>query len=121
MTTIGASLTITGEITSHEDITIHGSVQGQIRMETGSLLIAPKGKVGADVRGTRVTIHGTLEGNVDVTERVELTPSAVVNGTLTAPSVVLQDGATFNGLLDMAPAARGKGGAKNAAEVAKAS
>ena len=32
MTTIGTSLVITGEVTSKEDITIHGQVKGQISM-----------------------------------------------------------------------------------------
>ena len=102
MTTIGASLLITGEITSQEDITIHGRVKGQIRMEEGSVLVAPKGAVDADVEGARVTIQGTLAGNVTAAERIELTPTADVSGTLTASAVVMHQGATFNGLIDVA-------------------
>jgi len=101
MTTIGASLLITGEITSREDITIHGRVKGQIRMEEGSLLVAPNGGVEADVEGARVTIHGTLAGNVAAAERIELTPTADVSGILTTCAVVMHDGATFNGLIDI--------------------
>ena len=101
MTTIGASLLITGEITSREDITIHGRVKGQIRMEEGSLLVAPKGHVDADVEGGRVTIQGTLAGNVAAAERIELTPTADVSGMLTTCAVVMHDGATFNGLIDV--------------------
>ena len=116
MTTIGASLIITGEITSQEDITVHGRVKGQIRMDKGSLLIAPKASIDADVEGTHVLIHGTLAGNVLAAHRIELTPTADVTGTLTTPSVVLQDGATFNGLLDME-----KQNGNGKAQVAKAS
>ena len=101
MTTIGASLIVTGDITSQEDITIHGCVKGQIRMDKGALLVAPNGLVDADVQGTHVTIHGTLAGNVLAMDRVELTPTADVTGTLTAPALVMQDGATFNGTIDM--------------------
>jgi cytoskeletal protein CcmA (bactofilin family) len=101
MTTIGASLIITGEITSQEDITIHGRVKGQIRMDKGALMVAPKGSVDAEVQGTHVTIHGTMAGNVLATDRLELTPTSDVTGTITAPAVVLQDGATFNGIIDM--------------------
>lgn len=103
MTTIGPSIRITGDITSHEDITIHGTVKGEIRMQDGALLVAPKGNVDADVHGARVTIHGTLAGNVASSDRLELTPSANVTGTLTARRIVLQDGATFHGIIDMAP------------------
>ena len=101
MTTIGASLRITGEITSQEDITIHGRVKGQIRMLEGALLVAPKGGVDADVEGARVTIQGTLAGNVLAAERIELTPTADVSGTLTTWAVVMHEGATFNGSIDV--------------------
>jgi cytoskeletal protein CcmA (bactofilin family) len=104
MTTIGPSIRITGEITSQEDVTIHGTVKGEIRMQEGALLVAPKGTVDAEVHGARVTIHGTLAGHVAAGDRLELTPSANVTGTLTARAIVLQDGATFNGTIDMAAA-----------------
>jgi cytoskeletal protein CcmA (bactofilin family) len=101
MTTIGPSLLITGELTSNEDITVHGKVKGQIRMNAGALLVAPTGTVAANVNGARVTIHGAVEGDVTASERIELTPTARVTGTLTSPSVVMQEGATFNGVVDM--------------------
>jgi cytoskeletal protein CcmA (bactofilin family) len=101
MTTIGPSLIITGEVTSREDITIHGRLKGQIRMDAGALLVAPTGNVDAHVHGTRVTIHGTVAGDVAAAERIELTQTADVTGTLTTTSLVLQDGAVFNGVVDM--------------------
>jgi cytoskeletal protein CcmA (bactofilin family) len=122
MTTIGPSLLITGEVTSQEDITIHGRVKGQIRMNDGVLLVAPKGNLAAHVHGTRVTIHGTLAGDVAASERIELTPTADVTGTLTTPAVVLQDGAKFNGLVDMdRKAVKGAPAAAPGPQVARAS
>ena len=100
MTTIGPSLVITGDVTSQEDVTIHGHVKGHIHMTQGALLLAPKGSVEADVHGTNITIHGAVTGDV-AAARIELTPTAAVTGTLTGPSIVLQEGATFNGLIDM--------------------
>ena len=47
-------------------------------MVEGSLLVAPKGGVDADVEGARVTIQGTLAGNVLAAERIQLTPTADV-------------------------------------------
>jgi cytoskeletal protein CcmA (bactofilin family) len=101
MTTIGASLVITGEIISQEDITIHGCVKGQIRMEEGSLLFTPESSVDAEVEGTRVTIQGTLAGSVAAAGRIELTPTADVSGMLTSCAVVMHDGAMFNGMIDV--------------------
>jgi cytoskeletal protein CcmA (bactofilin family) len=101
MTTIGPSLTITGDITSQEDMTVHGKVNGQITMQQGALVLAPTGSVDAKVHGGKITVHGKLAGDVSATEKVELTETANVTGTLTAPSLVLQDGAIFNGIIDM--------------------
>jgi cytoskeletal protein CcmA (bactofilin family) len=124
MTTIGPSLVITGELTSQEDVTVHGQVKGNIKMAQGALVLAPTGNVEANVHGTRVSVHGKLTGDLTA-ERVELTATANVTGTLTAPCVILQDGATFNGLVDMGqPAARTKPrlvASNPAAAVAKAS
>jgi cytoskeletal protein CcmA (bactofilin family) len=101
MTTIGSSLTITGEITSQEDVTIQGKLNGKISMQSGSLLVADGANVQAEAQVSRVTIHGTFTGDVSAAERVELTSSAKVNGTLIAPAIVIQDGAVFNGMIEV--------------------
>jgi cytoskeletal protein CcmA (bactofilin family) len=123
MTTIGPSLVITGQITSQEDITVHGRVNGQIQMDDGALVVAPTGHVDADVQGHQVMVHGTMAGNVLATGRVELTDTAEVTGTLTTPAVVLRDGAMFNGLIEVdrkSPAGKPKPArAATAAEPAK--
>jgi len=100
-TTIGASLYISGEVTSQEDITIHGRVKGQIRMQEGALLVASTGSVDAEVEGARVTIQGRLAGNVAAAERIELAPTADVSGMLTTCAILMHEGATFNGLIDI--------------------
>ena len=99
MTTIGVSLVINGQMTSREDITIHGRVTGEISMEAGALLVAPTANIDARVRATRLTIHGTITGDIAAVERVELTDTASVSGTLLSPAVVMKDGAFFSGAI----------------------
>lgn len=99
MTTIGVSLVINGQMTSRQDITIHGRVKGEISMEAGSLLVAPTANIDARVRATRLTIHGTMAGDLAAAERVELTDTASVSGTLLSPAVVMKEGAFFNGAI----------------------
>jgi cytoskeletal protein CcmA (bactofilin family) len=99
MTTIGASLIINGHMTSREDITIHGRVTGEIAMESGALFVAPSANIDASVRATRLTIHGTMAGDIAAVERVELTDTAHVSGTLLSPAVVMREGAFFNGAI----------------------
>ena len=106
MTTIGASLTINGHVTSREDITIHGRVTGEIAMEEGALLVAPTANIDARVRVTRLTIHGTMAGDIAAAERVELTDTATVSGTLLSPAVIMREGARFNGAIAIEPSSR---------------
>lgn len=102
MTTLGPSLTFVGEITCQEDITIHGKVKGQVTMTRGNLVVAPTGSTEANLNGIRITVHGKVKGDIVASERLELTDTAVVSGMISAPSLVIQEGATFDGVIDMA-------------------
>src|SRR5678815_906640 len=80
---------------------VHGTVKGTIIMEKGALVIAPSGKAEAQVEGSVVTVHGTVSGDLSATEKLELTDTAHVSGTISAPSLLLREGAVFNGIVDM--------------------
>jgi cytoskeletal protein CcmA (bactofilin family) len=101
MTTIGRTFHLVGDLTSDEDLVIEGRVSGQVFMRNAQLTIGEKAKLEADVRGTRVHVLGALTGSITASERIELTASASVHGALSANQVVLADGATFNGGIDM--------------------
>jgi cytoskeletal protein CcmA (bactofilin family) len=101
MTIIGASLVITGELTSEEDLAIDGRVEGPVAVRGGTVTIGKQASVESDVRATRVIIHGVVKGAVSATDRIELHPSATVAGSLSANQVVIEEGALFNGPIDM--------------------
>ena|SRR5436190_2439679 len=111
MTTLGPSLTVTGDITSQEDIVVHGTVKGTITMQQGALVIAPQGAADASVEGSIITVQGTVSGDLSASEKLELAETAKVSGTIMTPSLVLREGAVFNGMVDMST----KKGAKAAA------
>jgi cytoskeletal protein CcmA (bactofilin family) len=101
MTHIGASIVVDGELTTTEPLQLDGRLRGQIVARDTEITIGPSAVVDADVRGTRVTVLGRLHGNIVATERIELGPSADVQGSLSANLVVIADGARFNGGIDM--------------------
>ena len=101
MTIIGASLVITGELTSEEDLAIDGRVEGPVAVRGGTLVIGKQARVESNVRAARVVIHGVVNGAVSATERIELHASATVAGSLSANQVVVEEGASFNGPIDM--------------------
>lgn len=101
MTTIGHSITIKGEVSSDEPLRVDGNVRGQILMRDAELTIGPSARVDADLRATRVLVLGTVRGNIAASTRVELGVSSNVTGDITADTVVLADGARFQGRVDM--------------------
>ena len=101
MTTIGPSVTFSGELTSTEDLQIDGHVTGHVLVRDAALTIGEEGRVRADVRGSRVVVRGHVSGSIVASERIELAPSARVDGSLSANRIVIVDGAQFTGRIDM--------------------
>lgn len=101
MTSIGPSIGIVGEITSDEDVVIEGRLHGHLLLRNAALTVGPNAQIAADVRAARITIHGTVRGNLSASERIELTASASLIGDLSANQVVVADGAYFAGRIDM--------------------
>jgi len=98
---IGPSIVVTGEIRGEEDLLVQGRVEGTIELAAHSITIGTDGRVQADTHGRIVTIEGEVEGDVRGEEKVVLRPTARVRGTITAPRVALEDGARFQGTIDM--------------------
>lgn len=101
MTRIGTTIVITGELTSSEDVTVEGRVDGQVLVRDAAITIGERAKVQADVRGARVVVRGLVKGAISATERIELASTATVDGSLSANRVIVIDGAQFNGRIDM--------------------
>ena len=101
MSTIGPRLVIDGEVSVDEDLTIEGRVTGAVFVRGASLTIAASARLAADVRATRVLVNGHVQGAISATERIELGPSASVEGSLSAERIAITDGARFNGHIDM--------------------
>jgi cytoskeletal protein CcmA (bactofilin family) len=92
VTTLGPTIVVSGELTSGEDITVQGRVNGQVMVKDAVLTIGEQ---------ARVLVKGHVKGSIVASERIELAPSAAVEGSLSANRVVLSDGTHFNGRIDM--------------------
>jgi cytoskeletal protein CcmA (bactofilin family) len=101
MTHLGATIVITGELTSSEDVTVEGRIDGLLLVRDAAVTIGERAQIQAEVRGARVLVRGLVNGAISASERIELTTTATVDGSLSANRVVLADGAQFNGRIDM--------------------
>ena len=98
---IGPSIVIRGDVTGEEDLFIQGQIEGTVDLRQHHVVIGKEGKLKAEIHGRSVTIEGEVEGDVHAEEQVILRPSAKVQGNLVSPRVILEDGATFKGGIDM--------------------
>ncbi len=75
---------------------IDGRVCGEV-IAGGSLWIGETGVVEADLEGETVVVAGRVDGQITAFSRIELQPTAVVQGGLRAPLLVLAEGSQVNG------------------------
>jgi cytoskeletal protein CcmA (bactofilin family) len=98
---IGQSIHIKGELTGNEDLTIEGKVEGKINLKDHNLTIGANGKINAEIQAKTVMVLGEVNGNIIADDKVEVATSGSMRGDITAPRVVLADGAKFKGAIDM--------------------
>ena len=98
---IGKSVSIKGELSGSEDVFVDGQVEGSIQLSGNSLTIGPNGRVRANVAVKSVTVGGSLEGNIQASERTELRKTAVVNGDVQTRRIAIEEGAYFKGKLEI--------------------
>ena len=99
-TVIGSSIVVDGEISGEEPITILGTVKGKVAVAQG-VVVEAGATVEADIEGQTVTVSGKVTGNVTAREKLELRPESKMVGNAKAPRIVVADGATFKGNVDM--------------------
>lgn len=99
-TVIGSSIVIDGEISGEEDLVIQGTVKGKIMLKE-NLIVENSGVVEADIETANVTVSGQVTGNIAATDRVELRADGRMVGDIKSPRILIADGATFKGNVDM--------------------
>jgi cytoskeletal protein CcmA (bactofilin family) len=99
-TIIGSGITIEGELTSEDDVTVQGTVRGKLSAKDG-VVVDAGGAVEADIHGGAMSIAGTVTGNLHSTDRVDLQNGARVVGNVKATRITIADGAQFKGSVDM--------------------
>jgi len=98
---IGPSITIRGDVTGDEDLTIQGRIEGTVTLKQHNVSVGPEGKVDASIHGRSVTVEGEVKGDLRGEEQVVLKRTSRVQGNIQAPRVTVEDGARFRGGIDM--------------------
>jgi cytoskeletal protein CcmA (bactofilin family) len=99
--TIGKSVIVKGQLYSREDLFLDGEIEGNLEMQEHRLTVGPNGKVQAAVKAREVVVLGTIHGNVDAGDKIEIRKDAKLVGDIKTARIVIEDGAYFKGSIDI--------------------
>jgi len=100
---VGRGVEFKGVITYNGTVRIDGRLDGEIHTE-GVLLVGQDAVITAQVTAGTVISRGKITGDITASGKVRLQAPAVLNGSVKAPLLSIEEGVLFNGSLEMAKA-----------------
>ena len=100
---LGPQVVLEGNLVFEGTLYMNGHVKGSIESRTGAIVVGEEAVIHADVSVRSATVNGEIKGTVHASERIELHPTAQVYGDLTAPVVIVEAGAIFEGQCSIKP------------------
>jgi len=98
---VGGGTVVTGEANFKAMMRVDGHLSGRVSSSSGTLIVGANGKVDANIEVAVAVIHGSINGDIIATQRLELGRSAKVNGNIQTPSLIIEQGAIFEGSCKM--------------------
>lgn len=100
LTNVASTISLSGDLSAAEDVTISGRVDGRITLPDHHLTVEKEAVISAKIVARAVVVSGAVDGNILAGERIHLRSGASVRGHLTTASIVMEDGAIFTGTVD---------------------
>ena len=98
---IGKSVKVVGQISSKEDLFVDGTVEGTLEAPEHKITVGPHGTIQAALKAREVLVLGTIQGNVEAFDRLEIRKDAKLMGDIRTARIVIEDGAYFKGSIDI--------------------
>ncbi len=102
-TFLGAEDSVDGEVRFGGSIRLDGRVRGKIISEAGTLIIGEKAVIEGNISVGIAIVMGSVTGNIEARDRVEIYPPARIFGDIVAPVMSVETGAELNGTCNMTP------------------
>jgi cytoskeletal protein CcmA (bactofilin family) len=90
-----------GNFRSQRDLRVEGELKGNVTCE-GTLFVSEGATIAATVDAEHITVAGELTGEIRCRGRFQILPSGRVRATVSTGSLVIQEGAIYEGQLEMA-------------------
>jgi cytoskeletal protein CcmA (bactofilin family) len=99
-TTLGKETAFNGIMRFRDSLKIDGNFTGEI-VSTGYLYIESGAMVTANIRVGSVVIGGTVKGNVEASDKLEMLATGKVFGNIKTAKLKIADGVVFEGKCEM--------------------
>lgn len=106
---VGSGTMVTGEANFKAMMRVDGHLSGRVNSTSGTLIVGANGKVDANIEVAVAIVHGTVNGDIIATQRLELGRAAKLNGNIQTASLMIEPGALFEGTCKMIKMTAGKG------------
>ena len=97
---IGDDVVIEGKVTLREAVRIDGTINGDV-VSKGCIFVGKNGKIKGSVQASNIMIAGTIDGNMNIAERIEATATSKIKGDIVAKSLAIDENASFEGKCTM--------------------
>lgn len=97
---IAPGMRVVGDCDTDGTLRIEGTIEGTVRAGK-AVVVGKEGVVLGDIRTQDAVIGGQVTGTIIAESRLELQPTAVINGEIRARRVKLDEGGTINGNIHM--------------------
>jgi cytoskeletal protein CcmA (bactofilin family) len=91
---------ITGKLMFEASTRLEGTIDGEI-VAKDHLVIGDTAVITAQIKAASIIVGGKVNGDITATQRIEVRPAGRVVGNLTAPVLVVHEGALFEGHCSM--------------------
>lgn len=98
---VGSGTVVTGEANFKALMRVDGNLSGRVTSTSGTLIVGANGKVDANIEVAIAMIHGTVNGDIIATQRLELGRAAKLTGNIQTASLMIEPGALFEGSCKM--------------------
>jgi cytoskeletal protein CcmA (bactofilin family) len=101
---IGKGCKVNGTIDVQDGtLRIDGDFEGNVNCPGGTLVIGKGGTVKADIKVSNAVVGGTVNGNIDAKEKIELQAGSRLEGDIKTRRLVIDEGVFFEGSCRMSP------------------
>jgi cytoskeletal protein CcmA (bactofilin family) len=97
----GKSVVVKGQIYSREDLYLDGEMEGTVELQDHRLTVGPNARLKASIKAREVVVLGNVNGDIEVTDKIDIRKNAKVIGDIKTARIAIEDGAFVKGSVDI--------------------